>query len=193
MNDDSMSKNGSGEAESRKRLSWVQWCWFVTACVLLSAAILTFTANDLVNVSPVLGASMLLAGCVNILIYHKNQGRLHGSHWLIADGMSTALLSLFLLFNQMIQSAMIPFFLGVWELFTGVLKTIDAKELKSSRIRGWSWFCGIGAIEVLSGIAALLKPIEDFVGMNIVAGAVLVVQGIGYVFKVLIYPRISDE
>ncbi len=178
--------------KSRKKFTWIQGCWFATGCVLFCAAILTVRTSDLVSIAPYLGLSMLFSGCMNTLIYHKKQNQLHGSHWLLADGISTALLSLFLLFNQMIQSAMIPFFLGVWELFTGVLKIIDAKELKNSYIRGWSWFCGIGAIEVLSGIAALLKPVEDFAGMNIAAGIVLLIQSISYLFKILIYPRITD-
>ena len=176
----------------RKNLTWAQGCWLASECILLCAAILSFATNELVSISPYLGLSMLLVGCINIFIYHKKQNQLHGSHWLLADGMSTALLSLFLLFNQMIESAMIPFFFGVWELFMGILKTIDAKELKNECIRGWSWFCGIGMIEILSGIAALLKPVEEFMGMNIVVAIVLLIQSSSYMFKILIYPRIAE-
>jgi len=53
-------------------------------------------------------------------------------------------------------------------LFSGVLKVIDASELKEESIEGWKWFRGIGSIEILSGVAALLKPIDDFMGMNVV-------------------------
>lgn len=137
-----------------------------------------------------LGLFMLFVGCLNILIYYRNQKTIHGVHWLLADGMSTASLSLFLLFNQMIQPTMMLSFFGVWELFSGILKVIDAKELKEEGIHGWLWFCGIGSVEVSSGIASLLKPVDDFVGINVVVAVIFFVQSSSYLFKILIYPRL---
>ncbi len=185
-----MNKDRSNKTQ--KSFSWVQLCWLASACMLLCAAVLSFVTDELVSISSDLGISMLFAGCINILFYCKKQKRLHGSHWLLADGMSTAMLSLFLLFNQMILTAMIPFFFGGWELFSGILKAIDSLELREEHIRGWFWFSIIGTIEIVSGIAALLKPIEEFVGMHIVVALVLLVQSINYVFKVLIYPKIAE-
>jgi uncharacterized membrane protein HdeD (DUF308 family) len=46
-------------------------------------------------------------------------------------------------------------------------------------------------IEILSGIAALLKPVEEFMGMNIVVAIVLLIQSSSYMFKILIYPELQ--
>lgn len=183
-------------APARKTgVSWVQCLWVAAGLLLLGGALLTlFRGRDrLVEISTFLGVAMLFSGGVNILIYHRRQNSLHGSCWLLADGMSTALLSVFLLFNQMVDAAVIPFFFGVWELFSGVLKVIDSRELKHENIYGWHWFLGVGTVEILSGIAALLKPVEHFVGMHIVVSLVLFIQSCGYLFKVLIYPRLVIE
>lgn len=149
--------------------------------------------EKLVTIAVYLGLSMLLVGSVNIVVYCKKNKLLHGSHWLLADGMSTVLLSLFPLFNQMIQPAMVPFFFGVWELFSGILKVIDSSELKEEKIAGWKWFRGVGSIEVLSGVAALLKPVDDFMGMHVVVAMIFFVQSCGFMFKILIYPKIIKE
>lgn len=187
----------SSTFKNPKKIAWVQGCWVAAEILLLAAALLTFVKgrDGLVSIAVPLGSAMLVAGCINIFIYHKKNHTVHGAHWLLADGMSTALLSLFLLFNQMIQEAMIPFFFGVWELFSGILKLIDSRELKEDEIRGWHWFTGIGVFEILSGIAALLKPVEDFVGMHAVVSLILFVQSCGFLFKILIYPRLlhADE
>lgn len=107
--------------------------------------------------------------------------------------MSTVLLSLFLLFNKMIQPSMIPLFFGVWELFSGILKAIDSSDLKEEKIRGWKWFRSIGSLEIMSGVASLLKPIDDLMGMNVIVAIIFFVQSCGFSFKILIYSQIVRE
>jgi len=177
------------------KLTWIQGLWASAGLIMLGGAILTLVKcrGDLTELSTPLGLVMLITGGINIFIYIRKQKTIHGSHWLLADGMSTALLSVFLLFNQMIYSALIPFFFGVWELFSGILKVIDSWELHEERTHGWYWFSGVGTVEILSGIAALLKPVDDFAGMHGVVAIVLITQSLGYLFKILIYPHLLIE
>ena len=178
-----------------KKITWVQVCWAIAQVVLIISGILALhnPGDKLVSISGYLGLAMLIAGGINVVVFVKKKKILHGSQWLLADGMSAILLSIFPLFNQMILPAVIPFFFGVWELFSGVLKVIDASELREERIDGWKWFRYIGCIEIVSGVAALLKPIEDFVGMNVVVAIIFFVQSCGFLFKILIYPRLIKE
>ena len=178
-----------------KKITWVQVCWAIAQVVLIISGILALhnPGDKLVSISGYLGLAMLIAGGINVVVFVKKKKILHGSQWLLADGMSAILLSIFPLFNQMILPAVIPFFFGVWELFSGVLKVIDASELREERIDGWKWFRYIGCIEIVSGVAALLKPIEDFVGMNVVVAIIFFVQSCGFFFKILIYPRLIKE
>lgn len=178
--------------QNKKKKTEVQVCWIIAQFVLIGSGILVICnpGEKLVEISSYLGLSMLLVGSINIYVYHEKKKLLHGSQWLLADGMSTVLLSLFPLFNQMIQPAIIPFFFGIWELFSGILKVIDSIELKEKKIGGWKWFRGIGSVEMLSGVVALLKPIDDFVGMNVVVAVIFFVQSGGFLFKILIYQKL---
>ena len=179
----------------KRKFTWVQGCWSLSCTLMMGAAILAFLKGEanLADIAVPLGIAMFFSGWVNMLVYHKQCKIMHGAHWLLADGMSTALLSIFLLFNQMIEAATIPFFFGVWELFSGVLKSIDAKELKTERMAGWKRFAAVGLFEIVSGIAALLKPVDDFVGMHIVVAVILFVQACGILFKIMIYPTLVDR
>lgn len=174
-------------------MAWVQVCWFVNGCSLFAAAIRALTESDLVRISEWLGLAMMVAGCVNVFVASKKKEQLCGSHWLLADGLCTALLSIFPLFNQMIQAAMIPFFFGIWELVTGVLKVIDATELRREHIHEWKWFVTVGSIELISGVAALLKPVEEYAGMHILVAIIFFIQGISYLLKIGVYPRLRKE
>lgn len=176
------------------KFTWVQLLWAVSGAVLLAAALLSLFDGheDLTSIAQPLGLAMLYTGLTNIVIHIRKRHVLHGSHWILADGMSSALLSVFLLFNQMIEAALIPFFFGFWELFSGILKVIDAGELREERIRGWQAFAAVGTVEILSGIAALLKPVDDFVGMHGVVALVLLIQATGYLFKIGMYTHLTN-
>lgn len=110
--------------------SWEQGSWLTAGIILLGSSFLALSpmADNLVSISHWFGLSMLFAGCTNIFVSCKKRNTIHGSKWVFVDGLSTALLSFFLLFNQMILPAMIPFFFGVWELFSGILKVVDAEK-----------------------------------------------------------------
>lgn len=170
-------------------LAAVQICWVTAAVALMLAGfdVINVPDGQLLTVAEHLGMSMMYAGCTNLLVYYFNKHEIHGSRWLLADGMATALLSIFPLFNKMIISVVVPIFFGIWELFLGIIKFIESTELKEERIRGWKIFLLIGTIEIVSGVASLIKPVEDFVGMNHVIAIILFVQCVGYIFKMIYY------
>ena len=177
------------------KIRWVQTLWGIAGINLLMAAALSLATwnYSMISIAVPLGVAMFIAGWINLFVYHKNYKKIHGCRWVLADGLCTTLLSVFLLFNRMIDAGMIPFFFGVWELFTGILKIIDSRELRDENISGWHAFGVVGAIEIISGIAALLKPIDEFVGMHGVVAFVLFVQACGFLFKILIYHDIVIE
>jgi len=110
--------------------------------------------------------------------------------WLQADAITTMLLSVFPLFNDLIFPAIIPFFFGVWELVSGILKLMDTEELKHDGIKCWKGFALISAIELLSGTMSLLKPVEIAVGFNHVIGIIFFVQSFGFILKSVMYKEL---
>ena len=181
--------------EIKFNFSWVQLLWATAGISLFTASLIVVNVPDggLVPVAYKLGLAMLIAGVTNLAVYVIKGKQLHGSGWLLADGMCTACLSMFPLFNQMIIPAIIPFFFGVWELFSGILKVIEAKELREEKISGWRWFLTIGSIELLSGVLSLFKPVDELVGINHVIAIILLVQSSGFLFKIAAYPHLIEK
>lgn len=175
--------------------SLTQILWTTAGLFLFGGGLLALKSHseNLVDIAGVLGFIMMLAGTFNVIIYGYKGKQIHGSHWLFADGLATMLLSLFPLFNQMILPVMIPFFFGVWELFSGVLKVIDSRELKKEQVKCWQGFSLIGFIELLSGAASMVKPVDDLVGINIVVAIILFVQSCGFILKAFMYNDLIDR
>ncbi len=170
--------------------------WLIAAVCLCVSAVYTLILGPsaLLEATFPIGVSMLLAGLLNVWGYHINRHKLHGSHWLFADGMSTALLSVFLLFNHTVSAPVVPFFLGIWELFSGVLKIMDGTFMREDHIHGRITFTTAGFLELICGVAALLKPIEDNHHMHVTVAIVLLIQCAGLISKICLYPqlRISE-
>lgn len=147
--------------------------------------------DELLSVARHLGLAMCFAGATNLIIYCFKHKKIHGCHWLLADGLSALCLSFFPLFNQMIPANVIPFFFGIWELASGVLKFTESTELYEESIKGWQWFFGVGMIELISGVASMAKPVDEFVGMNHVIAIIFFVQSVGYLFKLIMYHNLA--
>ena len=98
--------------KNKKTITWVQICWALAGLGLFAAGIHVVNVPDarLVSVAGHLGLAMLFAGVINLVVYYMKKDDIHGSHWLLADGMSTTFLSIFPLFNTMILPVVIPFF-----------------------------------------------------------------------------------
>lgn len=91
----------TGTEPNNKKTAKAQWCWGAAGIVLLCSCFLALfqPSDELTQIAPYLGLSMLLAGGINVLVFHQNGKSIHGFRWMLADGMITALFSLFLLFN----------------------------------------------------------------------------------------------
>lgn len=180
---------------NKKLVPLVQLCWLLIGIIFLGAGIFAYTQpnKDIVSFSRVLGVAMLLAGGLNYFVCYKKSHLIHGVRWLEADGLCAMLLSIFPLFNDMVFPNVIPFFFGVWELFSGILKALDTQELKHEGINCWKGFAVISSIELISGTASLLKPVEIAVGFNHVIGIVFLVQSMGFFLKTIMYKELISQ
>ncbi|MBE6681259.1 MAG: hypothetical protein E7600_03100 [Ruminococcaceae bacterium] len=177
------------------KLKTVQVLWSVACLVLLFAGIFVIGKDDslLYNISWELGVCMLVAGQINIFIYIKNKHYLHGARWLLADGMITVLLSVFPIIHNFVLPQVIPVFFGIWELTLGVLKFIEAIELYDEKIKRWYLFIILGCFEMASGVFSLIEPIDHAIGHNHVIALIFFVQAVGFIFKIIMYPRLVEK
>ncbi|MBR2916566.1 MAG: hypothetical protein IKC07_03050, partial [Clostridia bacterium] len=167
------------------KFSLSQILWFFAGVTLFIGGFLSLLYRGaLTDIASTLGFIMLFAGLINILIYYYKGKEMYSSRWLFADGLTTALLSLFPLFSQEISPDFLPLFFGLWELFSGVLKTIDSQKLKKESIKFYKGFSAVGFMELISGILSMIRPLDDFLGAETVVAINLFVQGLGVIFKV---------
>lgn len=157
--------------------------WMISGLILGAAAILSFASlgKRILEIAPWLGLAMLITGLLNTTLYFRCFKGKRGSKWLLADGMTAALLSIFPLFNQISSIAIIPFYFCVWDLFSGILRLMEATEQKEEK--GWRWFFAVGILEILAGVIALIKPVEETLKPHVIIGLVLLIQAAAFLHK----------
>lgn len=165
---------------------------WVLSGVLLAAAGIFAIANPaaaLTSLALLIGLTMLISGVVDIVIYARGHALLAGAGWILADGILTVLLSMFLLFNQVVTAAALPFVFGMWILFTGVSRAIGSFDLKRLGVRGWGWFLALGIVLAAAGLLSFCKPLAAAVAIGILVGIVLILEGVAAVMKGLFSSR----
>lgn len=179
----------------RLKLKTVQILWSLSCIALMFAGFFVIGKDDslLYNISWELGMCMMLAGSANIYIYIRNKWYLHGARWLLADGMITVLLSVFPIVHSFVLPQVIPVFFGIWELTLGVLKFIEAIELNDEKINGWFYFVLLGCFEMVSGVISLIEPVDHAIGHNHVIAVIFFVQSVGFIFKIIMYPKLVEK
>jgi uncharacterized membrane protein HdeD (DUF308 family) len=167
----------------------VQVVWVINSVLLLAGFIyeISHSGDNIFTLARPLGTIMFLSGLLNLIVCYIKKNIIIGSHWLIADGLTALLLSFFPLFNQLLHPVTVPFFFSFWELFSGILKFMDSRELKDDKIKCWYLFAIIGYTEVISGTLAMIKPIDEAVGASNVIGIIFFVQSVGFILKSIMY------
>lgn len=159
--------------------------WIISGVLLILCGILCLSRPvvALAAISLFLGLSMLFSGIVDIVIFARGRDRMVGSVWFLVDGILTVLLSLFVLFDQAFTALSLPFIFGMWLLFSGVSKFVNSFDLRRLGVRGWGWFTALGVLLAFGGFFSFLDPVAGALTLSILAGALLILQGLSSILR----------
>ena len=102
--------------------------WLISGILLIFAGVLAIVAPSsiLLSLTIVFGLAMFISGALSIVIYIFCFRNLYGAGWLLAEGILTILLGLFVLCDQVVTINVIPYIFGLWTVFSGVTRTVDS-------------------------------------------------------------------
>ena len=88
-------------------------------------------------------------------------------------------MSVFLLANQIVAAAVVPFIFGIWMLFSGVTRLISSLDIKKLGLDGWGWVLLLGLLGTALGVVCFLKPVVAANIIGVTIGFVFILQGAG--------------
>ena len=147
--------------------------------ILVITGIFCFSAPGatFVSVAFVLGAAMLLSGISGVAAYIWIGRKREVPYLLLAEGVTSILLGILVLANQIIADAAIPVFFGLWVLFSGVLRVADGVSRIKDDVRVWSWLVILGSLGVITGMYSFFNTVLFNFSPVMLTGILFVMQG----------------
>lgn len=123
------------------------------------------------------GAVILITGAICLLRYFHIRGNGIRAPFLLIGGVVTLSLGIFLLLQPDFVMSILPVVFGLFIAVDGVLRCENSIEL--ARLHGQRWWILLllGAVSVLLGVLVVLHPLDAIIGVTMLSGLLLVVEG----------------
>ena len=165
-----------------KTLSKYWWIALLKGIILIILAIFVFRhpIGALVGVAVYIGVSLLLTGITQTLVSIAGKDAVPNWGWGLAGGLFDIFFSIFFLSNPALTAAALPFVVGFWMIFYGVMTFANAFQAKKEGNSNWG-------LEMIGGLLTIF--IGFVISGNLLAGtlAITIWMGIGFLLAGIIY------
>lgn len=167
-------------------LKSMRWTLYTTGGIFILLGIVSFfhPLASLMSLAFFAGIGFLVAGINHLVPYFTMRGSALRPGWLLPQGILDVLLGLVMLTKIGLTTLMIPILLGLWVLFTAVLRLVVSFRLRAAGLKRW-WMMLISSVVLfLSSLVMLSSPIVGaFIitwligGMFVCAGFAIIAEG----------------
>jgi len=144
------------------------WCLAHPGATYLSLAFLLGTVMFLHGLTALFGYSVI------------RKIKKKGQSWLLADGLFTTILSLLVLFNQLVADSVVPVFFGLWVFNSGVARIVYL--LNDQGVKSGIWLFLLGCVSVVAGIYPFVDALLIDFTLIMLVGIIFLVQGINMLY-----------
>ncbi len=165
-----------------KGIKTQRWMLLVSGILMVLLGIVTiFTpAGGLVSLALLISMGMVIAGVAEVVAYFGEDKAVR-SGWMLALGILSALLGLWLLFSRgfAVLATIIPYVFAIWMVSSGIMRTVGAFSLKDARYPGWGWVLAMGILQVVAGFALMFTPVLTAAVTSIMITVTFISHGLG--------------
>lgn len=119
-----------------------------------------------ITLSVVFSAFILVSGIFEVAFSISARKVMQGWGWYLAGGILDLIIGSLLVTHPGMTMVVLPFFVGFWLLFRGILAIGISIDLNNLGFSNWGWLLASGTLILLFSFLLLANPI--FVGLSIV-------------------------
>jgi uncharacterized membrane protein HdeD (DUF308 family) len=133
--------------------------------ILNPSAVTTF-------ISYIFGLSFILVGIVKIITYFSNKSNIYNFELII--GIVALAIGIFVITCSSTISALFRIIIGIWIIYTGILRFVSSIRLKEVDIKMWPFLLIMSIVMIIAGVYVVLNS-----GTLIISiGAIVVIYAI---------------
>ena len=129
------------------------------------------------SIAFLLGCAMLLSGISGTLAYIWISKKRKISNSLMIEGLMSVILGFLVLSNQLLADAAIPVFFGLWVMFTGIIRVVEAYANRESGMMSLIWLLSMGVLGIIAGLYAFYNTVLFAFSAIVLVGILFIVQG----------------
>lgn len=141
--------------------------------IVLSIYIFQNPVSALLGVALYISISLLFTGFMQIFISLSARGEVENWGWGLAGGIVDLFFAFVLLSNPEMSAASLPFAIGFWLIFSGVMTFVNSFRIKKEGSSSW-W------METISGILSVI--VGYMISSNLFVGTFAVTAWLGFGF-----------
>ena len=128
-------------------------------CIIMGIMMLSTPLSGIVAIAVWIGMMILVSGIIEVIAYF-NQPSIVRSGWLLAGGLLSIFIGLWLLTGRGTDALAlaIPFVISIWILISGVMRAVGAFSLRDCGITNWGWVLVGGIMEAVLGGLMMYHP-----------------------------------
>ena len=137
-----------------------RWFSLILGILLLVCGVMMlFTPYEAyIMVAIFIPIAILVHGIRSIASYSNSKKEGAPQGWILADGILSAVIGIWLLFQPAAAAVSLPFIFGFWILFAGVLRLMGGFSGKDA-VKGSGWLIVWGIIGIITGLLLLNHPL----------------------------------
>jgi len=159
-------------------LKKIKWQNYLIAAILIFVGIFFVAApsDSLIIVCRVIGALLLVAGIVALIVYFSG-GMIFGSYAFLL-GITLSCIGVYFLIRPNVVSNILTIVFGIAVMIDGFIKIQDAVDCARAKVKNWWILLIVSVLTIALGVFILLDPFTSQEALMIYAGVSLIVDGV---------------
>jgi len=146
--------------------------------IILSFVVFRHPVGTLVGVALYIGIALLLTGIVLITTSIAAYRSMENWGWKLTEGVVDTLFGFLLLANPGVTAVVLPFIVGFWVLFYGIMLFVDSFGIKKAGLKGWWIQLITGILTAIIGYTITFNPAAGILTITMFMGIAILLFGI---------------
>lgn len=167
----------------------------ISGLVLIATALWCFANQGVIfsALAFVLGIVMIFTSVTGILTFWSMKKRPEGLGWMLSEAITTGILGLVVLSDQLATELTISMFFGMWLLFSGSNRAVGAMTMKRQDSKAWHWTFMFSALSFAIGVYALLNQMFWGIPLGLLLTLFFLIYGVNILSMGVVLPHVKKE
>lgn len=156
------------------------WLVLIKGIILIILAFVIFRhpVGTLAGITLYMGIGLLITGIILIIVAVSGRHEVENWSWRLAEGILDVYIGFMLLANPGITAAIIPFIIGFWVIFYGIILFVDSFGSRKAGSGNWWLELIAGIITMVFGHIIAFNPVISIFTITVMIGIPLLIVGV---------------